>query len=313
MHAMNVKRLGAVVSAVLLSAGFAGCGGGSSTGPGDDWQPASWTAAVGVTTGQPGSVKIIAERLTPAHDIYPCYNTAELCFNFGEWGELSNAWYPDEEPRFERLCPSSDLPTSDWKFTYEIHEYADCHGDVLNDENNPYNLVCFDAGALTDRNRDENFTIETLEIGENDNSVLCLSRNSNKDWDFTVCEDLTPEQELMDQHCGPDDPDVVLDCGCFDPNEMSVLSGRGRGPKKNPLCYIFPWLHFCGDDNGGGHGGYGGGDNGHGGDNGEGGYGGSEPPTEPSCVCDFDVDSLPEGCAPNPNAGCLITCGGDAS
>lgn len=212
MAGIRVSRFTSFMGLAAALLVMAGCGGPSSGG-GEGPEVANATTDFFLTVPPElgaGSVRICGERDTHAHMMYPCrndvrYDTDDACPCF----DLDQNGVPTTDGGalvFSGLCPSDNIPESPWTFSYQIWSGSSCGGTLLNDPENSNNFRCFDIQDLAAMEY-MNQSVEWLEIGYNHNQIICLSKNSTKDWDFQFCEDKTGWVE-----CGPHT--TVLDCGC---------------------------------------------------------------------------------------------------
>lgn len=198
-----MKMLGIVTSGLAAAALALACSPEASVNaaPEADGASMSFRLSLPDPDFSGNSVRIVGQRGDDADAKYPCANAFDECFNFGvDPIEVTN------------LCPSSDFPSADWTFTYEIYSDIDCDdgpGDVINvtqtadvvPVENPFNFVCYDSNDLPTRSSPNQSVDEFLAPGENHNAIICLTENASKAWDFGVCV-LVSENPL------------VLDCGC---------------------------------------------------------------------------------------------------
>ena len=170
------------------------------------------------------SVNICGIRDQAADSKYPCLSHKCQCFNFDTLGRPVDPSDPREQGRFEDLCPSSDVPVSNWTFEYIVYSEKDCGGTALTNTNpyhpelNPHNFVCYDVANLRTES-DPNKSIEMLMPGQNCNEIICVTKNASKFWDFDVCVDVTPQPGCADTGSGlrcPEPPttELLLDCQC---------------------------------------------------------------------------------------------------
>lgn len=184
------------------------------------------------------SIRICGVRAESADGKYRCNSTVSVpaddggtvcpCFEFASDGAVL-----DPDGLLSGLCPSSDIPTADWTFTYEIWSATECGGVQLNDGTN--NLTCFDAqDLLTQAN--PNQSTETLAIGTNTNQVLCITDNALKAFQFGSCATVPPEATESRYDCGCTVADAGgctcpgglvegnLQAGCtFDPANCNIV------------------------------------------------------------------------------------------
>ena len=187
-------------------------------------------SAAAYSTGS--SVRICGERSKPADSSAHCASvlpaeassvavpgaaagTSCPCFAFGEDGQLIDP-KTGERASVHGLCPSSDTPTSDWKFTYTLYAGNECTGAAINGDDS--NLTCYDSkDLLTQAN--PNASVEQLDVGNNANKVICLANTSTKEWQFLSCAVATThkdeEQKQIRYECGcaPSDHDHTCCCG----------------------------------------------------------------------------------------------------
>lgn len=150
-------------------------------------------------------------RYLPADSKYPCLNQVDCtCFGFNESGEVTKLFEPWKTAYWGDLCPSDDVPKAKWEFTYKIFTDNKCKGDVINACGNDNNMVCYDADDMFLRHH-PNRSMEWLEVGDNHNKLICLTRNAGKDWEFDVCIDMTPQDGL---NAAEGFGYALYDCGC---------------------------------------------------------------------------------------------------
>lgn len=116
------------------------------------------------------------------------------CFEFDSTGAVL-----DPNGILAGLCPSVDVPTSDWTFSYEIWSATGCTGTQLND--GTHDLVCYDSKDFASQ-ANPNQSIEPLAIGANANQILCVTANAKKSFQFESCA-------IVDVDAG-----AGYDCGC---------------------------------------------------------------------------------------------------
>jgi hypothetical protein len=150
---------------------------------------------------------------------YPCVSDATGCFNFN----ASSNGVPTPAPgdpgaeSFNRLCPTTDVLESDaavsdagapgtWTFTYHVWSQLDCTGTELTAPDN--NLTCFAESDLASQTYPNQTANETLLPGAMVNTVLCISDDTQKTFDFQACKELPAS--------GPPDGGAVdaFNCGC---------------------------------------------------------------------------------------------------
>lgn len=208
----STSWLGVVLGTALFVLG--GCGGSPSGDPEGEPDPNSASTDFSLTVPPglgAGSVRICGERESESHGVYPCRNDIREspddhcpCFDLDSQGIPRTA--RGDSLQFSGLCPSDNVPEGPWIFGYELWTESGCAGEMLNAPDNPNNFRCFDIEDLV-AGEHVNQSVEWLSTGSNHNQILCLSRNSTKDWEFQFCEDRT---ELVE--CGPHT--TVLGCGC---------------------------------------------------------------------------------------------------
>lgn len=198
-------QCGAVVIAMLLTTA---CG---EEVKGNGWPPvgndlAYLTFGISTSPGLAGkSLYICGERDEYADSKYACLNEACKCFDVLADGSLVD--HDTHKPgHFGNLCPSRNHPAADWTFTYGIHAEQGCTGKLLNPEDEPWNFACYDVGDVVTR-ANRNRSVETLDTGLNENNIICITRQSKKDFDFDLCDLEKPK---------PSDPEesTRFDCGC---------------------------------------------------------------------------------------------------
>jgi len=167
---------GATLSAVLT---MVGCAGGAPEA-GDEGDEESSLASIKLrlvadSTFEGRSVVICGTRqLTevkyPCKSILPC-----TCFSL-DGGEAT--------AEIANLCPSRNLPPAEWTFSYTFYTGSCSEGrptgealnplDVLNE---PAGFVCYDWDNLA-RLESPNRSVERLEVGCNENRLVCFSRSA---------------------------------------------------------------------------------------------------------------------------------------
>jgi hypothetical protein len=174
------------------------------------------------------SVFITAHRDGFADGKYPCVSKAKGCFNFGPNSQgVPTAIDPTVANEFDNLCPTEDVNSSDapgsglWTFTYTIWSQPNCTGTVITGEN----FNCFAESDLATQNNANETANENLPPGQVVNTVICTSENTEKSFDFNVCQEL------------PNAPDkcLFLDCAC-------TSSGTDAGADAGSVACTCPWF-----------------------------------------------------------------------
>jgi hypothetical protein len=218
---VSIRGVAGVIAVLSMGA----CGSSK-----DDTSSLSLELTGGVFDGN--SVRISAHRDGAADSKYPCFSDAVGCFNFG----TNSRGVPTPAPgdtgaaSFLHLCPTNDvndpnLPgTGTWTFTYQIFNQPNCMGAELTAD--MHNFTCYEPSDLVLQNHPNQTKDETLRPGFMINTVLCVSTNTQKYFDFTACEELP---SLIIGH------PVTFDCGCTTttsgacncPFDTSTLPGGG--------------------------------------------------------------------------------------
>jgi hypothetical protein len=129
------------------------------------------------------SVRICGARSTPDPK-YRCDATITPmgamecpCFDFAADGTLVDAM--NDPVVLEGLCPSINVPVSNWNFLYSIFSGPSCAGTQLND--GTHNFTCFDSHDIATR-ANPNQSTEALVPGLNTNHILCISDTASKEF-----------------------------------------------------------------------------------------------------------------------------------
>ncbi|MDI1448657.1 hypothetical protein [Polyangium sp. 6x1] len=187
---------------------MSGCNheGGEGSPSGDEGNTANVNLAFtgGVFDGN--SVRIVATRDGIADSKYPCVSYAVGCFNFLPGSNGVPTPYDAGAELFEDLCPTEDVNQAGdygsglWTFTYEIFNDLNCSGEEITGAN----FSCFSPDDIASQTYENQTYQEELEPGLNVNTLLCLSQNAEKVFDFNVCTIEEP----------PAGYSVALDCNC---------------------------------------------------------------------------------------------------
>jgi len=191
------------------------------------------------------SVRIVATRNGEADSKYPCVSEASGCFNFlaGSNGvPTPSLLYPGDAKDFQRLCPTKnvnkhgDPGDGTYDITYEIFNGPDCESGAYNEVITGKNFDCFDIGDVVEQAYPNMTNDEELKKGLNTNTLLCLSKNSQKEFEFYACEVLPDPpygKAAYDCNCYQDpygmcacpfDPAPLLYDGCtFDPYKCDII------------------------------------------------------------------------------------------
>jgi hypothetical protein len=235
----------------LIAATASACRGAAPP-PGDG----TASVSMAVTSSQPnftGNSILITGTRAPFADLkYRCDNSVSGCFNFTMSGDLTGVTSPYVgAPGFTELCPSNDLddmghPGGTWSFTYEVYVGGNCMGTVLAGGPNPpdatTNFSCFDHTDIVTQHDPDETVGESLVPGSNTNTIICLTHDASKSFDFNSCAEIS----------GPTTSgvttSVTLDCACtLGPNLMPPCvcpqfdtsappSGCAADPMNN--CYV---------------------------------------------------------------------------
>lgn len=166
----------------------------------------------------------------------PCAPEPECpCFNFQADGELGVATNGSDV--LSELCPSVDLNSNGtnsdgkWTFKYRIFTGTDCTGEQMTGEpGNPHNLVCYDSSDIPARDFPNETHEETLDPGENENHIICLTENAHKGWDFSSCAIVTPDPPA----------EFEMDCGCHLVNPANPTCECDQDIPLTPDCVADP-------------------------------------------------------------------------
>jgi hypothetical protein len=230
-----VKKIGGVI-VVVAAAMLGGCFEPGSVEP----NQSQMAFALGGGDFYGNSVRICGARVTHADSKYACDSVLSAdessvavpgphqgeecpCFDFASDGTLKDPT-THQAIVVDGLCPSIDLPHSNWRFDYTIYTHQACMGSVLNTPSN--NFTCFDSEDLASQDH-PNASVEYLYKGANENHVLCATENASKTWDFESCAITTTpadEQACRERY----DCDCTVQngvCGCGSLHQSNLEAG----------------------------------------------------------------------------------------
>jgi hypothetical protein len=154
------------------------------------------------------SVFISGHRDGNADGKFPCKDFAKGCFNFPNGSH--GIPVPVAGVDFSNLCPTVDVNggdgggTGEWTFTYTIFNGPNCTGTEITGEN----FTCFGEDDLASQQHPNETANEVLPPGVVVNTVICVSENTEKSFDFNSCAQIpnpTPPLPAGDKE---------FDCGC---------------------------------------------------------------------------------------------------
>lgn len=230
-----MKKIGGVI-VVATAAMMGGCFDAGSMEP----NHSQMAFALGGGDFYGNSVRICGARVHAADSKYACDSVLPgdasslavpglhqgeecPCFDFASDGTLKDP-VTHHAVEIDGLCPSVDLPHSDWRFDYTIYTHQACGGSVLNTPAN--NFTCFDSEDLASQDY-PNASVEYLYKGANANHVLCATENASKTWDFESCAITTTsadEQACRERY----DCDCTVQnghCGCGSLHQSDLEQG----------------------------------------------------------------------------------------